>query len=131
MSPSWVLEKTLWPLMCVRDPPAAPGACPPRMPSTRALHVCAGYGLKFDERALIFGLIGNSFAAFKGSENKKLMTKPGLKDRMGGVANQFALTEVRWLEWSPPVVPWQARPDPPRPSTRSARPSCRSPAFGR
>eukprot|EP00308_Calcidiscus_leptoporus_P013610 CAMPEP_0119371486 /NCGR_PEP_ID=MMETSP1334-20130426/17634_1 /TAXON_ID=127549 /ORGANISM="Calcidiscus leptoporus, Strain RCC1130" /LENGTH=205 /DNA_ID=CAMNT_0007388767 /DNA_START=112 /DNA_END=726 /DNA_ORIENTATION=+ len=36
------------------------------------------YQLKFDERALLFGMIGNSFAAFKGSENKKLMTKEGI-----------------------------------------------------
>ena len=63
-----------------------------------------GYQLKFDERALIFGMIGNSFAAFKGSENKKLMTKPGLKDRMGGVANQFALTEVLGFLISVPVM---------------------------
>jgi len=63
-----------------------------------------GYQLKFDERALIFGLIGNCFAAFKGSENKKLMTKPGLKDRMGGVANQFALTELLGFVISLPVM---------------------------
>ena len=62
------------------------------------------YKLKFDERALIFGMIGNSFAAFKGSENKKLMTKPGLKDRMGGVANQFALTELIGFFISVPVM---------------------------
>ena len=62
------------------------------------------YKLKFDERALLFGMIGNSFAAFKGSENKKLMTKPGLKDRMGGVANQFALTEVLGFFISLPVM---------------------------
>jgi len=62
------------------------------------------YKLKFDERALLFGMIGNSFAAFKGSENKKLMTKPGLKDRMGGVANQFALTEVLGFLISLPVM---------------------------
>ena len=36
------------------------------------------YKLKFDERALIFGMIGNTFAAFKGSENKKLMSAPGM-----------------------------------------------------
>ena len=63
-----------------------------------------GYKLKFDERALIFGMIGNSFAAFKGSENKKLMTKEGIKDRMGGVANQFALTEVIGFFISVPVM---------------------------
>jgi len=63
-----------------------------------------GYKLKFDERALIFGMIGNSFAAFKGSENKKLMTKEGIKDRIGGVANQFALTEVIGFLISVPVM---------------------------
>merc|ERR1719424_2296551 len=63
-----------------------------------------GYQLKFDERALIFGMIGNAFAAFKGSENKKLMTKPGLKDRMGGVANQFALTEILGFLISLPIM---------------------------
>ena len=62
------------------------------------------YKLKFDERALIFGMIGNAFAAFKGSENKKLMTKPGLKDRMGGVANQFALTEILGFLISLPIM---------------------------
>jgi len=62
------------------------------------------YGLKFDERALIFGMLGNSFAAFKGSENKKLMDKPGVKDRMGGVANQFAVTEVLAFLISLPVM---------------------------
>ena len=49
-------------------------------------------------------MIGNTFAAFKGSENKKLMEKPGIKDRMGGVANQFALTEVLAFLISLPVM---------------------------
>jgi len=62
------------------------------------------YGLKFDETALIFGMIGNIFAAFKGSENKKLMEVKGLKDRMGGVANQFALTELLAFLISVPVM---------------------------
>merc|ERR1712087_318533 len=61
------------------------------------------YKLKFDERALLFGMIGNSFAAFKGSENK-LMTKEGIKERMGGVANQFALTEILGFLISLPVM---------------------------
>merc|ERR1712113_609956 len=34
------------------------------------------------------------FAAFKANENKKLMDTEGLKDRMGGVGNQFALTMI-------------------------------------
>ena len=62
------------------------------------------YKLKFDQKALLFGMIGNSFAAFKGSENKKLMVKEGIKDRMGGVANQFALTEVIGFFISLPVM---------------------------
>ena len=62
------------------------------------------YGLKFDSTALYFGMIGNAFAAFKGSENKKLMDKPGVKDRMGGVANQFALTECLAFLISLPVM---------------------------
>ena len=31
------------------------------------------YVLKFDTTALVFGMIANGFAAFKGNENKKLM----------------------------------------------------------
>jgi len=62
------------------------------------------YKLKFDERALIFGMIGNTFAAFKGSENKKLMSAPGIKDRYDGVANQFAFTEVLAFVISVPVM---------------------------
>ena len=62
------------------------------------------YTLKFDMTALQFGLLANAFAAFKGSENKKLMTKEGIKDRMGGVANQFALTEILGFLISVPVM---------------------------
>ena len=54
-----------------------------------------GYKLKFDERALIFGMIGNSFAAFKGSENKKLMTKEGQKFRkVEDVFNEFDIFTI-------------------------------------
>merc|ERR1719443_137275 len=62
------------------------------------------YALKFDERALLFGMIGNTFAAFKGSENKKLMETKGIKDRFAGVANQFAVTEVLAFLISVPVM---------------------------
>uniref|UniRef100_A0A7S3B470 Sugar phosphate transporter domain-containing protein n=1 Tax=Haptolina ericina TaxID=156174 RepID=A0A7S3B470_9EUKA len=62
------------------------------------------YALKFDERALLFGMIGNMFAAFKGSENKKLMSMEGIKDRYAGVANQFAVTEVLAFVISVPVM---------------------------
>merc|ERR1719336_3273769 len=48
--------------------------------------------LSFTWAALFFASLANVFAAFKASENKKLMTTPGLKDRIGGVGNQFALS---------------------------------------
>ena len=63
-----------------------------------------GYALKFDQTALLFGMIGNTFAAFKGSENKKLMEDKELKGRMGGVANQFAITECLAFAISLPVM---------------------------
>ncbi|CAE7356554.1 PPT2 [Symbiodinium natans] len=50
--------------------------------------------LDFAWAALITAAMANVFAAFKGNENKKLMGTPGLKDRMGGVGNQFAITMI-------------------------------------
>jgi solute carrier family 35 protein E1 len=62
------------------------------------------YALKFDQTALMFGMMANSFAAFKGSENKKLMTDKEIKSRYGGVGNQFAVTEILAFLWSLPVM---------------------------
>ena len=50
-----------------------------------------GYALKFDQTALVFGMLANTFAAFKGSENKKLMSDAGIAKRFGGVGNQVSL----------------------------------------
>merc|ERR1712039_346935 len=50
--------------------------------------------LDFAWAALFTAAIANVFAAFKANENKKLMDTEGLKDRMGGVGNQFALTMI-------------------------------------
>merc|ERR1711937_133812 len=63
-----------------------------------------GYALKFDMTALQFGLLANCFAAFKGSESKKLMTDPGMKKRYGGVGNQYAVTEILAFLISLPVM---------------------------
>jgi len=57
------------------------------------------YQLKFDQTALIFGMLANIFAAFKGNENSKLMKGPGggptdTYKRYGGVGNQFAVTTI-------------------------------------
>jgi len=52
------------------------------------------YALKFDTTALVFGMIANSFAAFKGGENSKLLSDKGIAQRYGGVGNQFAVTQI-------------------------------------
>jgi len=52
------------------------------------------YALKFDQTALVFGMLANTFAAFKGSENKKLMSDKKVAERFGGVGNQFAITQI-------------------------------------
>jgi len=60
--------------------------------------------LDFAVSALVSACIANVFAAFKGNENKKLMETPGLKERIGGVGNQFALTTIMGFFLSIPVV---------------------------
>lgn len=60
--------------------------------------------LDFAVSALVSACIANLFAAFKGNENKKLMETEGLKDRMGSVGNQFALTTILGFLMSVPVV---------------------------
>jgi solute carrier family 35 protein E1 len=60
--------------------------------------------LDFAVSALVSACIANLFAAFKGNENKKLMETEGLKDRMGSVGNQFALTTILGFLMSIPLV---------------------------
>lgn len=60
--------------------------------------------LDFAWAALISACIANMFAAFKGNENKKLMDTEGLKDRIGTVGNQFALTTILSFAFSIPLV---------------------------
>merc|ERR1711935_1251782 len=60
--------------------------------------------LDFAVSALVSACIANIFAAFKGNENKKLMETPGLKERIGSVGNQFALTTIIAFLMSVPVM---------------------------
>jgi solute carrier family 35 protein E1 len=60
--------------------------------------------LDFAWSALISACIANVFAAIKGNENKKLMDTPGIKDRIGGVSNQFALTTMMAFAMSIPIM---------------------------
>jgi len=50
--------------------------------------------LDFAWAALFTAALANVFAAFKANENKKLMDTAGLKDRLGSVGNQFAITSI-------------------------------------
>lgn len=66
--------------------------------------VDGGYALKFDQTALVFGMLANTFAAFKGGENKKLMSDKGIAERFGGVGNQFAVTQILAFVMCLPVM---------------------------
>ena len=46
--------------------------------------------LDFTMGGLVGALIANIFASFKGAESHKLMSTPGIKERLGSVGNQFA-----------------------------------------
>jgi len=50
--------------------------------------------LDFAWSALFTACAANLFAAFKGQENQKLMNTAGIKDRIGSVGNQFAITTI-------------------------------------
>jgi solute carrier family 35 protein E1 len=50
--------------------------------------------LDFAWSALLSACLANVFAAVRGNENKKLMETEGLKDRLGGVGNQFCITSI-------------------------------------
>ena len=56
--------------------------------------VDGSYSLKFDVTALVFGMLANAFAAFKGGENSKLMADKGIAERYGGVGNQVSVIQV-------------------------------------
>jgi len=60
--------------------------------------------LDFAWSALITACLANLFAAFKGNENAKLMSTPGIKDRLENVGNQFAFTMILSFLMSIPVM---------------------------
>lgn len=59
--------------------------------------------LDFAWSALITAMIANLFAAFRSNENKRIMDTPGLKERIGSVGNQFAITMILGAFWLLPV----------------------------
>jgi solute carrier family 35 protein E1 len=63
--------------------------------------------LDFAWSALISACIANLFAAVRGNENKKLMDTPGLKDRIGSIGNQFAITTILGFLMSIPLIVFQ------------------------
>lgn len=62
------------------------------------------FELDFTVGGLVGALIANAFAAFKGNESKKLLETEGLKDRIGGAGNQFALMTIVSLLTSIPLM---------------------------
>jgi len=60
--------------------------------------------LDFSVAALLSACIANVFAAVKGSENKKLMETEGLKERLGSIGNQFAVTSILGFLMSIPLM---------------------------
>merc|ERR1712038_1046907 len=60
--------------------------------------------LDFAVSALFSACLANMFAAVKGNENKKLMETEGLKERLGCVGNQFALTSILGFLMSIPLL---------------------------
>jgi solute carrier family 35, member E1 len=60
--------------------------------------------LDFAWSALISACVANLFAAFKGNENKKLMETPGIKERIGSIGNQFAITSMMGFLLSIPLI---------------------------
>lgn len=56
--------------------------------------VNGNYKVEFDVTALIAGSVANVAASFRGSENARLMQDKGLKERINGIGNQFALSQV-------------------------------------
>uniref|UniRef100_A0A7S2ANV1 Sugar phosphate transporter domain-containing protein n=1 Tax=Octactis speculum TaxID=3111310 RepID=A0A7S2ANV1_9STRA len=63
--------------------------------------------LDFAWSALFSAATANVFAAFKGNENKKLMDTEGIKDRIGSIGNQFALTTIFAFLFSIPLMIWR------------------------
>jgi len=60
--------------------------------------------LDFAWAALGTAALANVFAAIKANENKKLMVTEGLKDRLGGVGNQFAVTMLNSFMFCIPLM---------------------------
>jgi len=60
--------------------------------------------LDFAVSALVAACIANLFAAVRGNENKKLMEADGIRDRIGSVGNQFAITSMMAFILSIPLV---------------------------
>jgi solute carrier family 35 protein E1 len=81
------------------------GDLPVFAPTPEYVTALAGsFELDFTVGGLMGALIANLFASFKGNESHKLMHSPEIKERIGSVGNQFALTTILALFVSLPVM---------------------------
>jgi solute carrier family 35 protein E1 len=62
------------------------------------------YAVDFDGTVLLAGSVCNVFAAFRGAEAERVMGVGGLKERLGGPRNQFAVTNVLACVLSLPIA---------------------------
>lgn len=57
--------------------------------------LCTIAELDFTWAALLSATVANVFAAIKSNENKRLLAADGIKDRLGSVGNQYAITTIQ------------------------------------
>jgi solute carrier family 35, member E1 len=60
--------------------------------------------MDFSVGGLVGALVANIFAGFKSNESHKLKERPGFKDRVGGMSNQFAVMSIISLLASIPLA---------------------------
>jgi solute carrier family 35 protein E1 len=65
--------------------------------------------LDFTVGGLVGASLANLFAGFKSNEIKRLMTTPGIKDRIGSTGNQFAVQTIIALIMLIPLMIWRER----------------------
>uniref|UniRef100_A0A7R9U6B4 Sugar phosphate transporter domain-containing protein n=3 Tax=Pinguiococcus pyrenoidosus TaxID=172671 RepID=A0A7R9U6B4_9STRA len=74
------------------------------IPVIGGVAIASATELNFSLAALFGACIANCFAAFKGNENKKLMETAGIRERLGTVGNQFAVTNLLAFLISTPIA---------------------------
>jgi len=62
------------------------------------------YDLDFNLNSLIYAVMANIFASFKGAENKKIIENDDIKLRIGNISNQYAIMNIISFLFSIPIM---------------------------